>query len=110
MSSMDEESLPQEDQLMDSCLEFADLITHKNLKYERDNLFEFIVQNVRLRAEEELMEYGYTDYPLLPEVVSPKMLTELGTTFSGQQLIYVNKVLLVLKSKRAISVGGSKYA
>ena len=110
MASYDEDSPPEEDELLNRCLEFTDLITHRGLKIEKDNMFEFIIQACRLRAEDELVENGYTDWPLLQEVVPAERLREEGTVFSGEQQIYVNKVLQVLKDKKAISMGGSKFA
>lgn len=110
MARYDDETLPEEDELMDRCLEFTDLITHQGLKPERDALFHFIIQTTRLRAEEELAENGETDYPLLQEVVPYKRLRNEGTIFSGEQEMFVNKVLQVLKTRKAISMGGARYA
>lgn len=110
MARYDDDSLPEEDELLDRCLEFMDLITHRGLKIEKDNLFEFIIQAVRLRAEEELVEDGETDWPLLQEFIPAERLRHEGTIFSGEQQLFVNKILQVLKNKRAISMGGAKYA
>lgn len=110
MANYDEDSPPEEDELLNRCLAFSELITHGDLKKETDNLFLFIAQACRLRAEEELVEYGYTDYPLIQEVMPAKRLREEGSAFNGEQQIYVNKVLQVLKNKRAITMGGSKFA
>ena len=110
MARPDDDSLPEEDELLDRCLEFMDLITHRGLKIEKDNLFEFIIQACRLRAEEELVEDGYTDWPLIQEFISAERLRLEGTIFSGEQQLVVNKVLMVLKNKRAVTMGGSKYA
>jgi len=106
----DDDSLPEEDELLDRCLEFMDLITHRGLKIEKDNLFEFIIQACRLRAEEELVEDGYTDWLLIQEFIPAERLRLEGTIFSGEQQLVVNKVLMVLKNKRAVTMGGSKYA
>jgi len=110
VSRYNDDSPPQEDELMDRCQEFCDLITHRGLKDEKDALFQFIIQATRLRAEEELVEEGMTDWPLLQEVVPATRLREEGTVFTGEQEIFVNKVLQVLKNKNAVSMGGSKYA
>ena len=110
MARQDEDSLPEEDELLDRCLEFMNLITHSGLQREKDNLFEFIAQACLLRAEEEIVEYGYTDYPLLQDVMPYMRLRRMRTVFSGEQQIYVNKVLLVLKKKGAVSMGGPKFA
>ena len=110
MARPDDDSLPEEDELLDRCLEFMDLITHRGLKIEKDNLFEFIIQACRLRAEEELVEDGYTDWPLIQEFIPAERLRLEGTIFSGEQQLVVNKVLMVLKNKRAVTMGGSKYA
>ena len=110
MNRYDEDFPPEEDELLDRCMEFTDLITHRGLKPERDNLFDFIIQAVRLRAEDELTEYGETQYPLLQEVVPAERLRAEGNVYSGEQQIYVNKVLQVLKNKRAVSMGGPKFA
>lgn len=110
MDRYNDDSPPEEDELMNRCHEFVDLITHRGLKIEKDNIFEFIIQASRLRAEEEITENGYTDYPLLQEFISQDRLREEGTIFSGEQQIIVNKILQVLKRKRAITMGGDKFA
>lgn len=105
-----ENVLPEEDELMDRCLEFTSLITHKSMKDERDALFQFIAQASRLRAEKEINLYGYTKYPVLPMVVPLSRLKNQSMIYSGEQELFVNKILEVLKDKKTVSMGGSRYA
>ena len=105
-----EDILPEEDELMDRCLEFTGLITHRSMKEERDALFQFIAQASRLRAEKEMYLYGYTKYPVLPMVVPLVRLINQSMIYSGEQELFVNKVLEVLKDKKTVSIGGSRYA
>lgn len=106
----DEHIEPEEDELMDRCIEFCYLITQRSKKLERDALFQFIAQASRLRAEKELLLYGYTKYPVLPMVVPIDRLKNQGMLYTGEQELFVNKILEVLKEKRSISMGGSRYA
>jgi len=94
---MDDNALPEEDELLDRCLEFVRLITHIGLKNERDALFQFIMNTSRIRAEEELRLVGYTSYPLIQEVAPKKRLMNQNRIYTLEQERYVN---LVLKSKR----------
>lgn len=106
----DNEILPEEDELMDRCLEFTSLITHKELKNERDALFGFIALTSRMRARDELERYGYTKYPILQDVADPERLDDEAHTFSGEQERFVNLVLEALHDKKAIMMAGSRFA
>lgn len=110
-----EETLPEEDELLDRCMEFSSLLTHKGLKNDRDVLFEFIHQAVMLRIEEELNVRKYTDYPTLHECVrqlgvKASTLDIEAKLYVTVQEMFVNKVLMVLKKKGALTMFGGKMA
>ena len=106
----DNEMLPEEDELMDRCLEFTSLVTRREAKAQRDALFNFIMITGASRAEFELKEYGYTDYPLIGEVAQMKRLKGTKAVYSVEQEQYVNKLLGVLKDKGAVTMAGSRFA
>lgn len=106
----DDEILPEEDELMDRCLEFTNLITRPSMKNERDTLFQFIRMTSEGRGRDELRAYGYTKYPSLFDVTSYPRLRFQRMLCSGEQQKYVNLVLKALKDKSAISMVGSRYA
>lgn len=105
-----EDILPEEDELMDRCQEFVTLITHRYLKPERDALFHFIVITSLQRARQELDSSGYTRYPTLEWVVPIEVLDREENLSTGEQELFVNKVLEALKAKKAISMSGPRYA
>jgi len=106
----DDEMLPEEDELMDRCLEFTSLVTQKSGKPQRDALFNFIMITSASRAEQELKESRYTKYPLIYEVVSEERLDETNAIYSIEQERYVNKIMEALKDKRAVTMAGSRFA
>jgi len=108
--SMDDDVLPEEDELMDRCMEFTNLITHKAMKDERDALFHFIAMASGMRAKEELRLASYTDYPTLYDVCPAERLEAQHIIYTGEQERFVNLVLQVLKKKKTISMTGSRYA
>lgn len=109
------EMLPEEDELMDRCMEFASLLTHKALKSERDVLFEFIHQGVMLRMKDDLKKKKYSGYPTLHECVTELNVSqdvldvECKVVVTIQEM-FVNKVLLELKRKGALAMIGGRMA
>lgn len=106
----DDDILPEEDELMDRCLEFTSLITQRSMKSERDALFHFIVITTGGRAETELKRDGYTKYPVLYEIASEEQLDEQNATYSIEQERFVNKVLEALRDKKTVTMAGSRFA
>ena len=102
--------LPEEDELMDRCLEFTNLVTHKSMKTERDALFQFIVITAGSRGECELKRDGYTKYPLLYEFSPERQLDEQNAVYSIEQERFVNKVLEALRDKKSVTMAGSRFA
>jgi len=105
-----DDTLPEEDELMDRCLEFTNLITQRSMKAERDSLFQFIVITAGSRAEAELKRDGYTKYPNLYEVSPEEQLEDQGAVYSIEQERFVNKVLEVLRDKKRVTMAGSRFA
>ena len=106
----DDEILPEEDELMDRCLEFTSLVTQPSAKTQRDALFNFIMITSASRAEEELKLRDYTKYPLIGEIAPASRLKGMKAIYSIEQEKFVNKILGVLKDKSAVSMAGSRYA
>jgi hypothetical protein len=106
----DEDTLPEEDELMDRCLEFTNLITQRSMKSERDALFHFIVITTGSRAEFELKRDSYTKYPVLYEIAPEEQLDEQNATYSIEQERFVNKVLEALRDKKTVTLAGSRFA
>ena len=112
---MNDESLPEEDELLDRCMEFSALLTHKGLKNERDVLFEFIHQAVMLRIKDEIERGNYSGYPTLHECVeeldmNPRTLDRESKVFVTLQEMFINKVLRELKRKNALTMVGGRMA
>lgn len=106
----DDNILPEEDELMDRCLEFTNLITQRSMKPERDALFHFILITTGSRAEAELNRDGYTKYPVLYEVAPEEQLDEQNAVYSIEQEKFVNKVLEALRDKKTVTMAGSRFA
>jgi len=106
----DDDILPEEDELMDRCLEFTSLVTQRSAKVPRDALFNFIMITSASRAEQELKTNGYTKYPLIGEIAPAKRLKGMKAVYSVEQEKYVNKILEALKDKSAVTMAGSRYA
>ena len=106
----DDDTLPEEDELMDRCLEFTNLITQRSMKPERDSLFQFIVITTSSRAESELKRDGYTKYPNLYEIAPEEQLDEQNACYSIEQERFVNKVLEALRDKKTVTMAGSRFA
>lgn len=109
------EMLPEEDELLDRCMEFTSLLTHKGLKSERDILFEFIHQAVMLRIGEDIKKKKMSGYPTLHECVKslgldPNMLDIEGKVTVTVQEMFVNRVLGELRKKGALSMIGGRMA
>lgn len=110
-----EDTLPEEDELLDRCMEFTSLLTHKGLKDERNLLFEFIHQAVMLRIGQELEQRQYSGYPTLHECVralgmNRNTLDVESKVYVTVQEMFVNKVLMELKKKGALTMFGGKMA
>jgi hypothetical protein len=106
----DDEMLPEEDELMDRCLEFTNLVTQKSEKPRRDALFHFIMITSASRAEQELKRDGYTKYPLIYEVVAEERLDGTNAIYSIEQERFVNKILEALREKGSVTMSGSRFA
>jgi hypothetical protein len=106
----DEDTLPEEDELMDRCLEFMSLVTRLSMKDEREILFRSIYRTSGRRAEAELNRDGYTKYPLVYEVAPEEQLDELSQTHTTQQEDFVNRVLETLRDKKTVTMAGSRFA
>jgi hypothetical protein len=110
-----EDTLPEEDELLDRCMEFSSLLTRSGLKNDRDVLFEFIHQAVMLRIKEELRVRKYTGYPTLHECLKDlglkaNTLDIEAKVYVTVQEMFVNKTLMELKKKGALTMFGGKMA
>ena len=106
----DDDVLPEEDELMDRCMRFMELIIDPSMKTQSDRMFRLIRTTVAERMMFELNRDDYTKYPSVFEVASNERFENEKKIDQNEQQRYVNKVLEALRDKKTVTMAGSRFA
>ena len=106
----DDDILPEEDELMDRCMRFMELIIDPSMKTQSDRMFRLIRTTVAERLAFELNRDDYSKYPSVFEVASHDRFENQKQVDQNEEQRYVSKVLGALRDKKTVTMAGSRFA